>query len=41
LFVDVARALSFPLSVLNGATIKVLGRTGYVEEIVENIASAS
>jgi len=37
LFVDFARPLSFPVSLLNNAVIWLFGRTGYVQEIVENV----
>jgi beta-hydroxylase len=37
LFVDFARPLSFPVSVLNNAVIWLFGRSGYVQEIVENV----
>ena len=38
LFVDFARPLPFPLSVLNGAMIRLFGRSEYVQDIVENVA---
>ena len=37
LFVDFARPLPFPVSLLNEAMIRILSRSGYVQEIVENV----
>jgi beta-hydroxylase len=37
LFVDFARPLSFPVSMLNDAVIWLFGRSGYIQEIVENV----
>ena len=37
LFVDFARPLRFPLSVLNEAVIRVFARTAWAQEIVENL----
>ena len=37
LFVDFARPLPFPLSVLNEGIIRLFSRSGYVQEIVENV----
>jgi beta-hydroxylase len=37
LFVDFARPLSFPVSMLNNAVIWLFGRSGYVQEIVDNV----
>jgi beta-hydroxylase len=38
LFVDFARPLPFPMSVLNEAVIRLFSRTGFVQKIVENVA---
>jgi len=37
LFVDFARPVRFPLSVLNEAVIRLFSRSGYIQEIVENV----
>jgi beta-hydroxylase len=37
LFVDFARPLPFPVSLLNEAMIRLFSRSGYVQEIVENV----
>lgn len=37
LFVDFARPLPFPVSVLNEAVIRLASRTGFVQDIVENV----
>jgi len=37
LFVDFARPLSFPVSLLNNAVIWLFGRSRYVQEIVDNV----
>jgi len=37
LFIDFARPLRFPVSALNDAVIRVFGRSGYVQEIVDNV----
>jgi len=37
LFVDFARPLRFPVSALNNLVIRVFGRSGYVQEIVDNV----
>ena len=37
LFIDFARPLPFPVSLLNEAMIRLLSRSGYVQEIVENV----
>jgi ornithine lipid ester-linked acyl 2-hydroxylase len=38
LFIDFARPLPFPVSVLNEAVIRLFSRSGYIQEIVENVA---
>jgi beta-hydroxylase len=37
LFVDFARPLPFPVSVLNEAVIRLASRSGFVQDIVENV----
>ncbi len=37
LFVDFARPVRFPVSVLNEAVIRLFSRSGYIQEIVENV----
>lgn len=37
LFVDFARPLPFPVSMLNDAVIWLFGRSGYVQDVVENV----
>jgi beta-hydroxylase len=38
LFVDVARPLPFPMSVLNEAVIRLFSRTEFIQKMVENVA---
>jgi len=38
LFVDFARPLPFPVSQLNAGVIGLFGRSGYIQDIVENVA---
>lgn len=37
LFVDFARPLWFPVAVLNEAVIRLFARSGYIQELVENV----
>lgn len=38
LFVDFARPLPYPLSIVNESVIRLFARSGYIQEIVDNIA---